>query len=109
MERAIVGSHETESIQQHFSDTTVNTELTSEDKLQEEMKSDKEMLCILSKEVEILQRQLWMNSNVIARIGKDDKQIHFYIGFPSNVVFEVLLDQLSPLVAKTPSIGSGLS
>ena len=89
-ERAIVGSYKTASIQQHFSDTAVNTELTSEDieKLQEEMKSDKEMLCILSKEVEIIQRKLWMNSTVFARIGKDDKQMHFYTGLPSNVVLK---------------------
>ena len=59
------------------------------------MKSDKEIPYILNKEVKILQRQLWMNSSAIARIGKDDEQI-----LPSNVVFEVVLDQLSPLIAK---------
>ena len=46
---------------------------------------------------------------LIAWIGRDDEQIHFYTGLPSYLVFEALLTQLSSLVSKMSSVGAGLS
>ena len=106
-----IDSMQNESKQQQLVSTAVSTEMTSKEisRLQEESKFNKEELCKLRRETELLQRKLCAISSVIARIGNDDKQIHFYTGLPSYLVFEVLLTQLSPLVSKISSVGSGLS
>ena len=88
-----VDSMHNESEQQHLISTAVSTELTSKDitRLQEESQTIKEELCKLRRETELLQRKLCVISSVVAKIGKDDKQIHLYTGLPSYPVFEVCL------------------
>ena len=66
-------------------------------------------MCKLRREAELLQRKLYVMSSVIARIGRDDEEIHFYTGLPSYLVFKVCLTQLSPLVSKILRVGVGLS
>ena len=89
----------------------MSTKLTSNEisRLQEESQIDKEEFCKLRREAKLLQRKLCVMSSVIARIGRDDKQIHFYTGLPFYLVFKVLFIQLSPLVSKMSSVGVGLS
>ena len=105
-----VDSMHHDSEQQQLISIAVNTELTFKEitRLQEERQINRKELCKLRRETELLQRNLCVTS-VIARIGKDNKQIHLYAGLPSYLVFKVLLTHLSPLVPKMSSVGSGLS
>ena len=77
--------------------------------MQSECKFNKEKVIELTADIMVLQQKLSVMSSVLGRIGKDDKQVHFYIGLPSYAVFEALCNHLSPAVSKATGNGSGLS
>ena len=87
---------------QQCTSTAVSTELTSADidYMQRECKFNEDKVVKLTADLEVLQQKLSMMSSVLGRIGKDDKQVHFYTGLPSYAVFEALFHHLSPLVSK---------
>ena len=96
--------------QQHTS-ATVNTEITLTDTncMQRECKFNKEKVIELTADIMVLQQKLSKMSSVLGRIGKDNKQVHFYTGLPSYAVFEALFHHLSPAVSKVTGSGSRLS
>ena len=102
-----------EESKQQCTSTAVSTEITSTDIdcMQREYKFNKERVIKLTVDINVLQQKLSVMSSVLGRIGKDDKQIHFYTGLPSYAVFEARFHHLSPLVSKTTgsTSGSGLS
>ena len=50
--------------------------------MQRECKFNEDKVVKLTADLEVLQQKLSMMSSVLGRIGKDDKQVHFYTGLP---------------------------
>ena len=51
----------------------------------------------------------WSLSSYAGKIANDDKKTHYYTGLPSYNVFDILVSKLTPVVAKTGNVGSGMS
>ena len=95
--------------EQQHARAAVSTEITDTDCMQMECQFNNEKVIELTADIMVLQQKLSVMSSVLGRIGKDNRQVHFYTGLPSYDVFKVLFHHLSPLVSKATRSGSGLS
>ena len=76
---------------------------------EDQAKGLKEKITALEHENVTLKKMYWCLSTYATKIANDDRKTHFYTGLPSYNVFDILVSKLSPVVAKTGNVGSGMS